>query len=96
MSKLLKVLFTLFLLSPLFVFSQVPVAPSNGLWGIIASQYQVGTAAQGTTQAKITLQNNVSIFLKLQIFKFIKHIRHIQHYIRILYGAFNERHHGFM
>jgi len=57
MSKLLKVLFTLFLLSPLFVFSQVPVAPSNGLWGIIASQYQVGTAAQGTTQAKITLQN---------------------------------------
>jgi hypothetical protein len=57
MSKLLKVLFTLFLLSPLFVFSQVPAAPSNGLWGIIASQYQVGTTAQGTTTAKITLQN---------------------------------------
>jgi hypothetical protein len=33
------------------------VAPSNGLWGIIASQYQVGTTAQGTTDAKITLQN---------------------------------------
>ena len=27
------------------------------MWGIIASQYQVGTSAQGTTQAKITLQN---------------------------------------
>jgi hypothetical protein len=27
------------------------------LWGIIDSQYQVGTTAQGTTQAKITLQN---------------------------------------
>ena len=57
MSKLLKVLFTLFLLSPLFVFSQVPVAPSGGIWGIIDTQYQVGTTAQGSTQAKITLQN---------------------------------------
>jgi len=37
--------------------AQVPAAPSNGLWGIIAAQYQVGTTAQGTTQAKITLQN---------------------------------------
>jgi hypothetical protein len=57
MTKLLKVLFTFLLFTPLFVFGQVPAAPSNGLWGIIASQYQVGTAAQGTTQAKITLQN---------------------------------------
>ena len=57
MTKLLKVLFTFLLLTPLFVFGQVPAAPSNGLWGIIASQYQVGTTAQGTTQAKITLQN---------------------------------------
>jgi hypothetical protein len=57
MSTLFKLLLTLVLLSPLFVFAQVPAAPSNGLWGIIASQYQVGTTAQGTTQAKITLQN---------------------------------------
>ena len=57
MTKLLKVLFTFLLFTPLFVFSQVPSAPSNGLWGIIASQYQVGTTAQGTTTAKITLQN---------------------------------------
>jgi hypothetical protein len=39
------------------VFSQVPVAPSGGIWGIIDTQYQVGTTAQGSTQAKITLQN---------------------------------------
>lgn len=57
MTKLLKVLFTFLLFTPLFVFGQVPAAPSNGLWGIIASQYQVGTTAQGSTQAKITLQN---------------------------------------
>ena len=57
MSNLFKLLLTLVLLCPLFVFAQVPAAPSNGLWGIIASQYQVGTSAQGTTQAKITLQN---------------------------------------
>jgi len=57
MTNLFKLLFTLVLLCPLFVFAQVPAAPSNGLWGIIASQYQVGTTAQGTTDAKITLQN---------------------------------------
>jgi len=57
MTKLLKVLFTFLFFTPLFVFAQVPAAPSNGLWGIIASQYQVGSTAQGTTQAKITLQN---------------------------------------
>jgi hypothetical protein len=57
MTNLLKVLFTFLLLTPLFVFSQVPVAPSGGIWGIIDTQYQVGTTAQGTTQAKITLQN---------------------------------------
>ena len=39
------------------MFSQVPVAPSGGIWGIIDTQYQVGTTAQGSTQAKITLQN---------------------------------------
>jgi hypothetical protein len=35
----------------------VPQAPSGGIWGIIDTQYQVGTTAQGNTQAKITLQN---------------------------------------
>jgi hypothetical protein len=47
----------LLLFLPFIGYTQVPVAPSNGLWGIIASQYQVGTTAQGTTDAKITLQN---------------------------------------
>jgi hypothetical protein len=49
---------TLLLLLPFIGFSQVvPQAPSNGIWGLIDTQYQVGTTAQGTTQAKITLQN---------------------------------------
>jgi hypothetical protein len=47
----------LLLFLPFIGYTQVPVAPSNGLWGIIDSQYQVGTTAQGTTDAKITLQN---------------------------------------
>jgi hypothetical protein len=47
----------LLLFLPFIGYTQVPVAPSNGLWGIIASQYQVGTTTQGTTDAKITLQN---------------------------------------
>jgi hypothetical protein len=58
----MKIIFnlTLFflLLLPFIGFSQVvPQAPSNGIWGLIDTQYQVGTTAQGTTQAKITLQN---------------------------------------
>ena len=49
---------TLLLLLPFIGISQVvPQAPSNGIWGLIDTQYQVGTTAQGTTQAKITLQN---------------------------------------
>lgn len=56
--KQLKSLFIgLLLLLPFIGKAQVPAAPSNGLWGIIAAQYQVGTTAQGTTDAKITLQN---------------------------------------
>jgi hypothetical protein len=51
----------LLLLLPLMVtlnlFGQVPVAPGNGIYGLIADQYQVGSTAQGTTTAKITLQN---------------------------------------
>jgi len=51
----------LLLLLPLVVafnsFGQVPTAPGNGIYGLIATSYQVGTTAQGTTTAKITLQN---------------------------------------
>jgi hypothetical protein len=57
MKNLFRFILTLLLFIPFIGFSQVPAAPSNGLWGIIASQYQVGTTAQGTTTAKITLQN---------------------------------------
>ena len=56
--KLLKwAIFAFTFITSTIAFSQVPAAPSNGLWGIIASQYQVGTTAQGNTTAKITLQN---------------------------------------
>lgn len=57
MSYLKRILVSLVFLLPFIGKAQVPAAPSNGLWGIIASQYQVGTSAQGTTDAKITLQN---------------------------------------
>ena len=57
MKNLFRFILTLFLFAPFIGFSQVPAAPSNGLWGIIASQYQVGSTAQGNTTAKITLQN---------------------------------------
>jgi hypothetical protein len=55
--KTIYYLTLLLLFLPFIGYTQVPVAPSNGLWGIIDSQYQVGTTAQGTTDAKITLQN---------------------------------------
>ena len=56
--KLLKwAIFAFTFITSTIAFSQVPAAPSNGLWGIIASQYQVGTTTQGNTTAKITLQN---------------------------------------
>jgi len=57
MKQLKSLLFGLLFLLPFIGKAQVPAAPSNGLWGIIAAQYQVGTTAQGTTNAKITLQN---------------------------------------
>ena len=38
-------------------FAQIPVAPSNGIWAILDTSYQVGTSVQGQSQAKITLQN---------------------------------------
>lgn len=57
MKQLRSLVFGLLFLLPFIGKAQVPAAPSNGLWGIIAAQYQVGTTAQGTTDAKITLQN---------------------------------------
>ena len=57
MKQLKSLLIGLLMLLPFIGKAQVPAAPSNGLWGIIAAQYQVGTTAQGTTDAKITLQN---------------------------------------
>lgn len=57
MKQIRSLLFGLLFLLPFIGKAQVPAAPSNGLWGIIAAQYQVGTTAQGTTDAKITLQN---------------------------------------
>jgi hypothetical protein len=57
MNLLKWAIFAFTFITSTIAFSQVPAAPSNGLWGIIASQYQVGTTAQGNTTAKITLQN---------------------------------------
>jgi hypothetical protein len=58
--KILKIVSSLLLL---FSFATVakaqtgPAAPSNGIWGIIDANYQVGTSVQGHTTAKLTLQN---------------------------------------
>ena len=58
MKKLKGLLFGLLFSVPFIGMSQtVPQAPSNGVWGIIDAQYQVGTTAQGNTTAKVTLQN---------------------------------------
>ena len=58
MTYLKRVLVALVFLLPFLGKTQVvPQAPSGGIWGIIDTQYQVGTTAQGNTQAKITLQN---------------------------------------
>jgi hypothetical protein len=57
MKQLKGLLFGLLFLLPFIGKAQVPAAPSNGVWGIIDAQYQVGTTAQGNTTAKVTLQN---------------------------------------
>ena len=57
MKQLKGLLFGLLFLLPFIGKAQVPVAPSNGVWGIIDAQYQVGSTAQGNTTAKVTLQN---------------------------------------
>ena len=83
MKNLFRFILTLLLFIPFIGFSQVPAAPSNGLWGIIASQYQVGTTAQGTTTAKITLQNTtLTKFAGVQFRVF---------YVKLYKGRFNIR-----
>ena len=57
MKQIKGLLFGLLFLLPFIGKAQVPAAPSNGVWGIIDAQYQVGTTAQGNTTAKVTLQN---------------------------------------
>jgi hypothetical protein len=37
--------------------AQAPVAPGNGIYGLIHAEYQVAPTSQGTTTANITLQN---------------------------------------
>lgn len=58
--KLFKILISslLLLIISIPVFSQSgPPAPSNGIWGIIDTNYQVGTSVQGHTTAKLSFQN---------------------------------------
>lgn len=50
----LMILFNIFSLS---LFSQTPSAPSNGIWAIIDTSYNIGTSTDGETKARITLQN---------------------------------------
>ena len=45
------------LITSVTLFAQAPAAPGNGIYGLIHTQYQVGTTAQGTTTANVTLQN---------------------------------------
>lgn len=52
-----KLLLFLSIVTTSLLFSQTPVAPGNGIYGLIATNYQVGTTAQGTTTANLTLQN---------------------------------------
>lgn len=56
----MKNLFVSFLIVLCAVFganAQAPVAPGNGIYGLIHPTYTVGTTAQGTTTANLTLQN---------------------------------------
>ena len=41
-------------------FGQTPVAPSNGVWVLIDTNYTVGTSTQGVTNAKLTFDNTTS------------------------------------
>jgi hypothetical protein len=47
----------LILCTTIGVYAQAPVAPGNGIYGLIHPTYTVGPTAQGTTTANITLQN---------------------------------------
>lgn len=56
----MKNLFVSFLIVLCTVFgvqAQAPVAPGNGIYGLIHPTYTVGSTAQGTTTANLTLQN---------------------------------------
>ena len=58
--KILKIISSLLLLMSFATSVKAqtaPPAPSNGIWGIIDTNYQVGTSVQGHTTANLTLQN---------------------------------------
>ena len=58
--KILKIISSLLLLMAFATSVKAqtaPPAPSNGIWGIIDTNYQVGTSVQGHTTANLTLQN---------------------------------------
>ena len=58
--KTLKLLI-LSLLAYTQIFGQSgPAAPSNGIWALIDTTYNVGTTTQGFTKARITLKNTTS------------------------------------
>ena len=58
MKTLTRVLLAFILSIPVLSYSQIgPPAPSPGIWAIIDTNYNVGTANQGYTTAKITLKN---------------------------------------
>jgi hypothetical protein len=56
-----KILFILFLVLTLPVFSQTtPPAPGNGRWVIVDTNYTVGTSSDGITKANLYYRNNTS------------------------------------
>jgi hypothetical protein len=59
MKKLLfSLAFIIMIVIPSILYSQnVPVAPGNGVYVLINNTYNIGTSAQGNSQARITLQN---------------------------------------
>ena len=61
--KILKIISSLLLLitfASTAIAQSGPPAPSNGIWGIIDTNYQVGTSVQGHTTAKLSFQNTTA------------------------------------
>jgi hypothetical protein len=58
--KTLKLLILSLLAYTQFFGQSGPVAPSNGIWAIIDTAYNVGTTTQGFTKARITLKNTTA------------------------------------